>query len=711
MQKKRLLILFSIVLFILGSYLVSSICTLTLDATTYVQGETSEVDGICSSPNEKSQTYTIDFANSSGFVIYSVTGTTPSVKNTLFSETFTINSTYVTSYGDMLNVTLSGNELEGADNASISVAGKNNLIITDIVQTSQFLVGKFGALDFKVTESNGDAISNAQCIIDIVDENDLPLSPAGGKPPVPSQGDGKVLYSIFFDETFVKETKTYKWDIACTCFNSSGVTSAEIGICDDGTNGQRIGTFKHGETQFPFTIDSYLTVNTVTDKSEYYPRQTIFICANVTNSRTTRTPLHIFHQVRCSAGEDNNTDLDRSLIMADGFDYDERGISANTTQMQCKEFVIPEIRHLEGRSSECYATTTTWVISGKNEKIKAYTTTSSVFNITSDTINLPVDWKEIAENKFLAVINLSASEYGDWNGTGTGTIDIFLNSLKGESFDPKTTRSLPQIDFSSFLGIRQIKEIIVWNSTNSISHNLEFLEDGHLEIEINNQDISPNGWYNITIEFEDFEERSTGALEGINSSAGTFDFSILAFNSDSDMVLVRGKGKTGEGQIMNRDAQIKCEVDGHPSTRKVFETFVTDTFSFEEFIEVNLPYGMYTMSCQALDQQFGTFVTKRPVEDQFELTGFLTGENPASPIKKDQDLITNETINDTGIIKEITTKGAKLIETIKSKLCPILIVVGVIAIGGTFLIIFFVGRLKPEEEDLKTEESEEIFDG
>ena len=701
MSKKKYLILFSMVLFILVIPFIKSDCTINFDADNYVEGESSTADGICSSPNERSQTYTINFTNSTGFVIYSVTGTTPSTKDTLFSETFTINSTYVASYGDGLNVSLSGNNLEGTDNATVSVAGADNLIITDIVQTSSFLVGKFGALDFKVIESNGDTVSNAQCIIDIVDENDLPLSPAGGKNPVPSQGDGKVLYSIFFDETFVEEEGTYKWDIACTCFNTTGVTSAEIGVCDDGTNGRRIGTFKHGETQFPFTMDSWLTVNTVTDKSEYYPRQSIFICANVTNSRTKRDSLHIFHQVRCSAGADNNADLDRSLIMTDGLDYDERGISANTTQMQCKEFIIPDIRHLEGRSNECYATTTTWVMSANNEKIKGYTTTSPVFNITSDTINLPADWKEIAENKFLAIINLSASDYDDWNGIGTGTIDIFLNSLRGESFDPRKTRSLPQIDFSSFLVIRQIKEIVVWNSTNSISFNLEFLEDGHLEIEIPNQDISPNGWYNITMEFEDFEGRSAKALEGINSSAGTFDFSILAFNSDNNLVLVRGEGQTGQGQIMNRDAQIKCEVEGHPSTRKVFETFVTDTFYFEEFIDVNLPHGQYVMSCQALDQQFGTFVTKRPATDTFELTGFLTGDNPASPISQEIDIIQdNET--KIGIIEKTESAVKKTFEKIKSNFKMIIIIGGVSILG--FLAVFgmVVGlkvKEKPEEEE------------
>ncbi len=617
--------IYYLILFVIlfGVPLVNAVCTVTLDSTDYVEGEIVEADMTCSTGGERSQSYTLNWTNATGQQIHIDIGTTPSTTNTLFSETFSIPSNYVAVNGTKLNVNMTGSGLEGTDSATVSTAGVTNLIITDVVISSSFLVGRFGALDFKVIDSSGNAVSNAQCIIDIVDENDLPLAPAGGKIPVPSQGDGKVLYSLFFDENFVEEEITYKWDIACTCLNTTGSTSSEMGVCTDGSNGDRITSFKHGETQFPFTIDSWLTVNTVTDKSEYLPRQTIFICSNVTNTRTTRTPLHIFHQVRCSSGLDNNSDLDRSLIITDERDYDERGINANTTQMQCKEFVIPDIRHLEGKSSECVASTNTWVVDEDNKNIKGYSTTSTVFNITSDTINLPVDWAEISKNKFLAVINLSATEYLDWNGIGIGTIDVFLNSLKGESFDPKTTRNLPQIDFSSFLSTRQIKEIIVWNASEQVTSRLEFLEDGNLEIEIPDQDMSSNGWYNITIEFEDFEERSTEALEGINNSAGTFDFSITVPNSYSGYVDVTGIGITGQGQILERDVQIACQVQDYPETLKTFMIYVTDGFSFKERINTPNKEGTYTMICTGEDSKFGRYITS-PATANFKVySGFF----------------------------------------------------------------------------------------
>ena len=689
---------------------ISAVCTVTLDSTEYVEGEIVEVDMTCSTGGERSQSYTLNWTNATGSQLEVDTGTTPSTINTLFSETFTIPSGYETTYGDTLNVTLTLTVLEGTDSATVSTAGVTNLIITDIVISPSFLVGRFGALDFKVTDSSGNAVSNAQCIIDIVDENDLPIAPAGGKIPVPSQGDGKVLYSLFFDENFVEEGKAYKWDMACTCLNTINSTSNEIGVCTDGSNGNKITSFKHGETQFPFTMDYWLTVNTVVDRSTYIPRQTIFICSNVTNAKTTRTPLHIFHQVRCSSEMDDNNDLDRSLIITDGLDYDERGINANTTQMQCKEFIIPEIRHLEGKSSQCVASTNTWVVNEDNEKIKGYSTTSTVFNITSDTINLPVDWAEIGNNKFLAIINLSSQEYSDWSGVGIGNIDIFLNSLKGESFDPKTTRSLPQIDFSSLLITRQIKEIIVWNATEQVGSHLEFLEDGHLEIEIRDQDISQSGWYNVTIEFEDFEKRQTDALEGINTKTGTFHLDVncpsttkLDQSMDCDIV-----AKIEDSQIVQKEVDFTCYISDGVSTYSSvnFNQMVTRnpvTITREFHVPSSLGSGSFVLQCHAdyynlgkrRDSFYDTFLIY--TSGGSSITGGVISEG--EPVDEDE----KEDGEGKGIFGEIISKIGKIFkipEITESKPLNLIIVGSILAllIGGIAGgIIFFMKRKKKHE--------------
>jgi len=105
------------------------------------------------------------------------------------------------------------------------------------------------------------------------------------------------------------------------------------------------------------------------------------------------------------------------------------------------------------------------------------------------------------------------------------------------------------------------------------------------------------------------------ALSGINSSAGTFDFDISALNTNTDSVTVTGNGVTGQGQVMNRDVEITCQVVGQPIS-KTFQTFATTKFNFGITLDGLPEPGTYTVSCTAKDIQFGTFVT-RPATDSF----------------------------------------------------------------------------------------------
>ena len=109
---------------------------------------------------------------------------------------------------------------------------------------------------------------------------------------------------------------------------------------------------------------------------------------------------------------------------------DERGISPNTTQMQCKRFIIPEPKYLQGKTSECYASTEVKVLDETNNEILSYHTTSTMFNLTSDELNLISDWQRINKTHFNSIINLSAPQYSNFNGTGTGNLDIKLFTLK-----------------------------------------------------------------------------------------------------------------------------------------------------------------------------------------------------------------------------------------------------------------------------------------
>ncbi len=507
---------------VLALSLASAVCQVTFDrSTNYTLGSTITATMSCSEVAEKNDAYTLNWTNGTGFQIELDLGTTPNSVGTNFFETFLIPDNYTTTNGNNITATLQGGDLEGSDYESISSAGASDLIIVGIgfTNANDIRLGKTLGIEFEVDDENGKSLSNAQCEVDIEDGLGRPLK---SKELITHTGKGDVEF-ILDTETF-SEDRGYLVEIRCFC----GIANTTKSCIDE--DGVQVSS-SASEVATTFNILKWLDVTTLTDRSNYYPRNIMFICANVTNNATERKTLHIFHQVRCSAGTDNFYDLDRGLIISDGLDYDERGIGANATQTQCKEFLIPELRHLEGKTSQCYATTTTWVINERNKNIKNYPTTSDVFNITSDSLNLPADWEEVSENIFSSIINLSSSQYMDWNGSGTGDIDVLLDSTSGEMFDPKRGNSFPTTDFSAFILIKNIKNITVYDlAGNLVTSKLEYLEDGRLEIELRGVDISQDGWYNITLEFEDFEERLVEATEGIEDKTGVFFNDVVCDN-------------------------------------------------------------------------------------------------------------------------------------------------------------------------------------
>jgi len=243
------ILLFLILIFLVSS--VSADCIITLDQDLYSQEAVATATMICSAPQEQNQTYTLNWTNSSGHQVHLDTGTTPAVKNTYFYDTYTIDSNYVATYGSQLNITLTGTQLEGEDNSTVATAGTTDLVITGITLVPDFFIGSYGAVQFSVKDSSGGKISNAQCVIDIVNGHNLPIVASGRE--VPSQGDGTVLYSFFLTEGIFYEDEDYKIDIACTCFNTSGFTSGGIGYCFEST-GDQINAFKHVKAQYPFSI-------------------------------------------------------------------------------------------------------------------------------------------------------------------------------------------------------------------------------------------------------------------------------------------------------------------------------------------------------------------------------------------------------------------------------------------------------------------------
>lgn len=637
MDKKPLLMIIFLFL-IVNAISVLAIDSIACVPVTVNQGgsiscEVDLADGI----TEKNQPENMTFYNDTAQTIIitdcsfaGITENAPDPENLL--HTCNIPSNWGNTSSAIVNFSLPSLGTSIVFNFSISPIMANQLIIDEFAIETPIFMGKLTGARWTVSKSDTEKkVIGAECNGDLLQSIGGKLIPiagsTGGFTTIKSKYAGHVLTSFTPSPSTLEEGTTYIVEVRCDCLPSNTACIDEDG--NQIVNSTSIGLIGLGTTLL--TVNKLLDINTIVNKNIYEMKEEIFICANVTNLNfSKRLALKIFHQVRCSKEEDINSDLDRVLIMSDAQIPDERGIDVNTTQMQCKRFIIPEAKYLQGRNNVCYASTDVIVLDEKHMGIIDYHTISNKFNITSNELNLVPDWERIDDYMFRTIINLSSNSYKDFNGTGTGNIDLKL-LRQPASIGSEKQFNLVRVSFLDMLDTKFIKNITAKNATNEvITSALEFLDDGSLEIELRNVDISTNGWYNVTLELHNFEERQTVALEGINSSAGTFDFAISVPDTITSSTTVSGSGLTGDGRTLNRDITVKCQVDGSPFTLKQFEVFTTDKFSFSNIpMEIPNSLGMYTMRCTAIDNYFGEDAVQ--ATDNFRvLTTFDTGATGGS---------------------------------------------------------------------------------
>jgi len=352
----------------------------------------------------------------------------------------------------------------------------------------------------------------------------------------------------------------------------------------------------------------------------------------VTNvEKMKRIPMEIYHQVRCSAGSDNNNDLDRILIISDDSEPDHRGIGIGSTQMQCKQFNIPEDTMLQGRNSECYASTETWIINDVGEELFGYFSTSPVFNISSDSINIQADWerKAGAKNNFTTTINLSAKQYEDWNADGIGNIDIRLSKIDTENLDHTDQYGSTLVDLSALLETRYIKTASAeYENGTSIPVYLEWLEDGLVELELRDVNYSVGNVYTLELELEDWDERQSDALEGIENKTGTFAFNITAKNSLSDTVDFDIYALLEISDQSQVEGFFSCYLDGYKAETEIqFEHAINKITPYEAGKSLDIPDGVtgtQTIICELGFLGFGN--DKDIASDTFKVgSGSISG--------------------------------------------------------------------------------------
>jgi len=196
-----IMILIGIVFTLLSVNLASAVCTVDLSKSSYSLGATATATLSCDEQTEKNTAYILNWYNQTGFAVHVDTGTTPPVAGTSFNEDFLIYDNYTTSYGSVLTANLTGTDLEGSDQATVAAATASDLIISNFSITSDYYEGKYGAVSFNVIDSLSSSVANAQCIIDIVNGDNLPIVSSGVV--VPSQGDGKVFLVVILVKIFL----------------------------------------------------------------------------------------------------------------------------------------------------------------------------------------------------------------------------------------------------------------------------------------------------------------------------------------------------------------------------------------------------------------------------------------------------------------------------------------------------------------------------
>ncbi|MCA9488045.1 MAG: hypothetical protein KC516_03740 [Nanoarchaeota archaeon] len=615
---KKFFILFFIFLAVVS--FVNAACTISLDKESYFGGETATATMSCSLGSEKNEAYTVVWNNGTS-VVETDTGTTPNVVSQSFFETLDIP---LGQNWTSANVSLTLTSLEGFDTFTVvETAGASSLIIKNVTITSdlELFIGKIFGIRAIVEDENGKKINNANCQFDLEDGSELPII-----------GGSDIAHNGFAQKDFnlnlnaFDEGRDYIVRASCFC-GASGTSSS----CFD-EDGNEISNSVGTGTNF-FTTQTYLSVNTITDKSTYDLRDYIHICVNVSNlDYPNRIPLEIDHQVRCSRGEDNNDDLDRSILFSDGESYDHRGINSNTTQMQCKRFIIPEIREYEGTFSSCYASSNVWVISEGGERILVYPTTSPLFYINSTELNLKVDWEQVSNLTYNSIINLSDDSFEDWNGTNIGNIDIRLIS-PDEILDPNIRKLIQGVDLDRFIVSKYIKSISVLNYNNeSVPSYLEFPDDGNLELELRNQNLNQSGWYNVTLVFHDYEERQALALEGIENKTGTFHLAVECpsqpnLGSDMDCNIT---AQVEDQTISQKEVDFTCYIyDGSSEYSALnFNQMINKTLqTFEKTFLVPssfVPGNSYVLQCHADYYNFGSR------RDSFYDTFFIPSEGSSS---------------------------------------------------------------------------------
>lgn len=644
MQKKYIFIFLFAFLFLLVLQPSYALCNGTLGKEKYAPLENPVVTFTCSAVNEKSQSYNILWWNGTAYIA-NHTGTTPATTGQAFFDTITIpdNSVWTNA-----NVSLTGTNLESGDWFNVSGKSATQLYINNFLTTENsnngVWIGEIFGIQFTVKNYLNKSISNAKCIVSLEDGNNVPILQKET-----TSVYGLVDTNFILDSAGFEEGREYLVKASCLC----GAGNTTIGCFDtDGNSLQYLSDF----TRHIFNINTTLLVNTVNDKSIYYLKNKLFVCANVTNNNGVRKEIKVNYNFRCS-NDSSNSNTDRALY---GFGEEIRGISAGTTQNQCYQFIIPEYEKLQAHNSTCYSATDVTIQRTYSEL--TYSTTSPFFTIISDELNLYPDWERINNTYYSSIINLSKDDFLDFTSNIFGNLDLKFAGRRVDSILNTRDSKLNEggvfaTEFNNFT--------CRYCNNTPVNCNLEAVDDGFLELELRNVDMTSTGCYEVNVSFFKSQDESLQnismysdkqsntltnitsslqnltvsqglayeALEGIENKTGTFRLSVACPSSAvKNSIMTCGITYQIESGETQKEVDFTCYIlDGTTKMSTINFNKMANTSVQTDYYEINVPSlatGEYKFQCEADYYNLG--IRKDTFYDTFTVTELSSSTEPVT---------------------------------------------------------------------------------
>ena len=563
---------------------------------------------------------------------------------------------------------------------NISSVVAKDLIISEFVFEQPCYLGEFCGIRWTVTKADtGSPVIGATCVGDVlqlIGGNLTPVITSGalggsGERALTSRYAGHVLASFKPIATALTEGVTYVGEIRCECMPKAG----SVCLDDDGQNivNSSSPTGLIGIGTVPLPISTWLTTSTSVFLPNIGLKHRNAVSVNITNNRSDiRVPIDIIYDCRIDGDNASHRRIKSPFLFPECGTLGEcnvrRGINPATTQEQSTDFIVQEHPFLQGRDTDAYCSTYVKIVDVITDFV-TYSTTSTNFTITSDELNLNPNWQLISPMRLSAIINLSASEFDDYNGTGFGNIDARVH-LTSDGKD--ITKAFDIFNELSNISVHNLTS----NLTEHVDFELEFLSDGNVEFELRNVSLdksNSNTWWNITIDFYNFELRNMRALENqtdaldeqtielrnhskslaeIANKTGTFRFSVdcppnVIRGTDADCVI----SAQIESGIAEKEVKFNCSLDASRMSETVFLqmintsiTLINKSFSIPMSFADN---SQHTLFCTGQYDNFGR--RQDPFSDTFTVIDSPLGFSPTFVADVIDRLIPDE-------IEEVVTK-------------------------------------------------------